>query len=267
MRIRQPAVAGTFYPADANQLQSEVDELLHAAPEVNKLDDRTLKALIVPHAGYIYSGPVAAIGYAALGKRRSKINRVVLLGPSHRVALLGIAVPDCEMFQTPLGNIPLDCAGLEKLAQHHAVQVMDDAHTLEHSLEVHLPFLQTILAEFSLLPLVVGVTEPEVVAEILETLWGGEETLIVISSDLSHFLSYDSARQKDRNTSRLIEALDYTVNGEQACGCYPLNGLLKLSQHKGLEINTLDLRNSGDTAGSHDRVVGYGTYAVYEQLS
>jgi AmmeMemoRadiSam system protein B len=262
METRQPAVAGTFYEEDPELLQMDLDNMLNSAvrPE---LDPDSLKALIVPHAGYIYSGPIAATAYKLLKARRNQINRVILLGPSHRVPLQGIATPQSRMFRTPLGDIPLDLQAIELIKNLPSVVVREDAHTWEHSLEVQLPFLQTVLDEFVLVPLVVGSTDAEAVAAVLNKLWGNDETLVVISTDLSHFLPYEEACSKDSSTTKLIEQFNSSLIGEQACGCHPLNGLLKLAGEKGLNLSTLDLRNSGDTAGSHDRVVGYGSYAIY----
>ena len=261
MDIRQPAVAGTFYPDDPNQLQLEVDELLNNAL-LAEIDATRIKAVIVPHAGYIYSGPVAATAYKLLAPNKDSVSRVVLLGPSHRVPLQGIAVPNTKVFRTPLGDIHIDQEALQELADLPGIQFRDDAHAGEHSLEVQLPFLQTVLGKFTLVPMVVGSTGADAVSVVLERLWGDDETLIVISSDLSHFHAYQAARTIDSETTRRIEQLDHTIMGEEACGCYPLNGLLKLAKQKGLKMSTLDLRNSGDTAGTKDQVVGYGSYAV-----
>jgi len=261
MEIRQPAVAGMFYPDNPRQLKVDLEYMLDSA-ELPALDPQSIKALIAPHAGYIYSGPVAATAYKLLLPRREQIKRVVLLGPSHRVALRGLAIPTCKLFRTPLGDIPLDMQALQLIASLPGVTKRDDAHSREHSLEVQLPFLQTALNDFVLIPLVVGVADPETVAAVLDKLWGGTDTLIVISSDLSHFLPYAAAKTRDSQTSKLIEQLDHTIDGEQACGCHPLNGLLKLARKKGLTVHPLDMRNSGDTAGSRDQVVGYGSYAI-----
>ena len=259
--IREPAVAGMFYPADSSELKEMVSGLLSEVREKADLP----KAIIVPHAGYIYSGPVAATAYAQVKPLRDKIRRVVLLGPSHRVPLRGIAAPSDDFFATPLGTIPIDRKAIESLLALPQVGYHDNAHAREHSLEVHLPFLQTILGDFTLVPLVVGQTEPELVAEVLQALWDGDETLIVISSDLSHYHEYREAKVLDRTTSAAIEHLDIDhIHGEDACGCYPLNGLLYLARSQHLKITTLDLRNSGDTAGPRDQVVGYGAYVVTE---
>lgn len=259
MMNRMPAVAGAFYPADSQELQTMVDQLLDSA----NADQAIPKALIAPHAGYIYSGPVAASAYRSLKSARSQIERVVLLGPSHRVPFYGLAASSAAAFTTPLGNVPVDKAAVQTLMQFSFVTYFDQAHALEHSLEVHLPFLQRALGSFNLVPLVVGEASPEQVSQVLEALWGGDETLIVISSDLSHYHDYASAQKLDKKTSELIERLDYEhLTYDSACGRAPVAGLLKLLRQKSLTIKTIDLRNSGDTAGDKRRVVGYGAYVV-----
>ncbi|MBL4819711.1 MAG: AmmeMemoRadiSam system protein B [Gammaproteobacteria bacterium] len=262
MEVRQPAVAGTFYQDSPDRLRLDLGNMLEDA-DSPALDPFAIKALIVPHAGYVYSGPVAATAYKLLEPRRHQIKRVVLLGPSHHVPLTGMAAPKSKVFRTPLGDIPVDQGAINSISGLPGVVLRDDAHAGEHSLEVQLPFLQWVLDDFVLIPLVVGHADSETVATVLEQLWGGEETLIVISSDLSHFLPYTAAKSSDSDTSELITHLSDTIVGEQACGCHPLNGLLKLARSKGLTVSTLDLRNSGDTAGTRDQVVGYGSYAVY----
>ncbi|MGH8582612.1 MAG: AmmeMemoRadiSam system protein B [Gammaproteobacteria bacterium] len=260
--VRPPAVAGQFYPADAQQLRAEVRTYLAEAVAPGP-PTAAIKALIVPHAGYIYSGPVAASAYALLKPRRESVARVVLLGPAHRVYLEGLAVPSVDYFRTPLGDLDIDQAGAQRIKDLTQVQVMDEAHRLEHSLEVQLPFLQTVLARFALLPLVVGESTSGEVAEVLESLWGGSETVVVVSSDLSHYHDYASARRLDSETSRAIVERRSTLTPEQACGCRPLNGLLQLARRLDLRVTALDLRNSGDTAGPAHQVVGYGAYALH----
>ena len=258
MKARPAAVAGTFYPADTATLERTVTELLAAAPA----GDEGAKAIIAPHAGYPYSGPTAACAYRLLAGRRDRIRRVVLLGPAHRVYLQGMALPSVDAFTTPLGDVLIDTAGVEQALALPCTQVSDEAHAFEHSLEVHLPFLQAVLDDFQLVPIVVGNCPAREVEAVLEALWGGEETLIVVSSDLSHFHSYDEARDIDANTTARIEAREATLLGEEACGAYAVNGLLLAAQARGLEVHTLDVRNSGDTAGDMHRVVGYGAYAL-----
>ncbi|HXU92359.1 MAG TPA: AmmeMemoRadiSam system protein B [Gallionella sp.] len=258
--VRPPAVAGMFYPADPRQLAHDVRHMLSKA-RPHKLNP---KALIVPHAGYVYSGAIAAAAYAALRPIAARIRRVVLLGPTHRVAVFGLALPDADAFDTPLGRIELDVEAAQTIAGLPQVTISADAHALEHSLEVQLPFLQSVLGEFRLLPLAVGMATPEEVAEVLEKLWGGGETLIVISSDLSHFLPYTAARQVDEETVHTILKLGPPINHEQACGGTPINGLVVAARRHHLIPHLLDLRNSGDTAGSQDRVVGYVSIAFTE---
>lgn len=249
-----------FYPGDPRELHQQVQGYLQGV----SAGPHKPKAIIVPHAGYVYSGPVAASAYALLAPRRGEIERVVLLGPSHRVPLQGMAASSAGFFATPLGNIPIDRDAVQHLLTLPQVRVMDEAHLLEHSLEVQLPFLQETLGDFRLVPLVVGDSTPDEVAEVLELLWGGAETLLVISSDLSHYQDYDTARRLDRATSDAIEALaPQRIHYEDACGRNPVNGLLLAARRRGLHASTLDLRNSGDTAGPRDRVVGYGAY-VFE---
>lgn len=257
--IRPPAVAGFFYPADTNELRLTLDQLM------GHIHSQTVapKAIIAPHAGYIYSGPTAAVAYSSLQPLREKINRVILLGPAHRVYLRGLALSSATHFASPLGVIEVDQSAIKQIKDLPQVSISDIAHQQEHSLEVHLPFLQYLLDKFLLVPLVVGDTSPEEVAEVLDILWGAEETAIVVSSDLSHYHDYDSARQIDATTTRAIENLQLEKIGpNQACGCMPIRGLLQIARNKKLSVHTLDLRNSGDTAGSRDRVVGYGAYTV-----
>lgn len=254
---RIPAVAGLFYPDNAQELREMVNQFLQTA----KSSDHLPKAMIVPHAGYIYSGAIAASGYVRLLPARGRIQRVVLLGPSHRVAFQGLAVSSADYFVTPLGDITVDKQAIEEILQLPQVRVLDSAHLHEHSLEVHLPFLQTVLGDFKIVPLVVGEAAPQIVGEVLERLWGGDETVIIVSSDLSHFHDYKTARHFDALTSKAIEALrPENILHEQACGRNPINGLLYVARQRGMQVQTIDLRNSGDTAGSKERVVGYGTY-------
>jgi len=257
--IREPAVAGMFYPDDPLLLQQQLESFLRD----KEPDADHPKALIVPHAGYIYSGPIAASAYRLLLNMRGRIERVVLLGPAHRVAFQGLAATSAEYFSTPLGLVRIDQPAMDAILVLPQVRVMDEAHREEHSLEVQLPFLQSVLgADFSLIPLVVGEADSDSVAEVIETLWGDRETLILISSDLSHYQDYHTAQRLDSATSRAIEQLNpQAIDYQQACGRNPVNGLLLAAQHHKLHAKTLDLRNSGDTAGSRDRVVGYGAYA------
>lgn len=255
--IRTPAVAGMFYPADPVQLAHDVRAMLAAAHP----SELTPKALIAPHAGYVYSGLIAASAYAALKNTAPRIRRVVLLGPTHRVAVRGLALPGVDAFATPLGNVQVDVAAAQAIAHLPQVTVSTQAHAQEHSLEVQLPFLQTVLPDFKLLPLAVGMATPQEVAEVLEVLWGGDETLIVVSSDLSHYLPYNKARQVDTASTQSILALEHNLSHEQACGATPINGLTLAASRRHLTPHLLDLRNSGDTAGPRDGVVGYAAFA------
>jgi MEMO1 family protein len=263
---RPTAVAGLFYPAEREQLRNDVQGYLDAADTAR--DKPVPKAIIAPHAGYIYSGPVAASAYARLQPARDRIHRVVLLGPSHRVPFRGLATSGADTFSTPLGEIALDRDAIQLLLTLPQVQQLDEAHAQEHSLEVHLPFLQETIDNFTLVPLVVGDASPGEVAEALEQLWGDDETLIVVSSDLSHYHDYTTAQQMDRATSAAIESLQIdSIHGDNACGYAPVSGLLYLVKQHGLHASTIDLRNSFDTAGANNpgaqnRVVGYGAYVI-----
>lgn len=256
---RTAAVAGVFYPDDPAELEAELLQLLQQPTQ----DTPAPKALIVPHAGYIYSGPIAASAYALLHSARERVHRVILLGPAHRLAFRGLAASSADRFQTPLGMVEIDRNALDEIAQLPQVRTLDAAHAQEHSLEVHLPFLQTCLSTFKLVPLVVGDATYEDVAEVLERLWDGPETLIVISSDLSHYHDYATCRRLDTATSHHIESLQpEQIDYDHACGRIPIGGLLLTARQRGMHVTTLDLRNSGDTAGPRDRVVGYGAYRV-----
>lgn len=260
--IRPAAVAGLFYPAQASPLLDQVQHFIERAQPHGQT--RQPKAIIVPHAGYIYSGAIAASAYALLRPLRDKIRRVILLGPVHHVPVRGLAAPSVAAFVSPLGEVQLDQAALVSLADLPQVVVDDRCHAQEHSLEVHLPFLQSVLANFKLVPLAVGDASAAEVAEVLERLWGGEETLIVVSSDLSHYLSYPAAQQMDATTAQAVLDLRTDLSHQQACGGTPLNGLLLAARYHGLKPALLDLRNSGDTAGDKRRVVGYAAFALYE---
>jgi AmmeMemoRadiSam system protein B/AmmeMemoRadiSam system protein A len=261
--VRLAAVAGMFYPGEPRALAAEVEDLLgsvaHAAPRLGYP-----KALIVPHAGYTYSGPVAARAYDELSAARGAVRRVVLLGPAHRVAVRGLAAPGAEAFATPLGAVRIDREALRAVRDLPQVVTSDPAHAAEHSLEVQLPFLQKLLGDFSLVPLVVGMASVAEVAEVIERLWGGPETLVVISTDLSHYHAYEEARALDGATLERIGALATDLDHEEACGATPLNGLLVVARKRNLKPNLLAAANSGDTAGGKDRVVGYSSFALYE---
>lgn len=257
---RPPAVAGLFYPADRLELHDTVANLLGSAPVAGVVP----KALVAPHAGYAYSGAVAASAYARLTASRGVVTRVVLLGPAHRVWLEGLALPSHTSFATPLGSVPVDAEAHARLADLPQVTVRDQPHANEHSLEVHLPFLQETLRVFTVVPLVVGEASPAQVAEVIERLWGGPDTLVVVSSDLSHYHDYATARRLDAATTRAIEDLRFEdLDDGSSCGRIPLSGLLLVARERGLAVETLDVRNSGDTAGPRDSVVGYGAWAFH----
>lgn len=262
MDVRPAAVAGSFYPRDAASLAAQVGAYLAAA---RPGPGERPKAIIAPHAGYIYSGPIAASAYALLAPLRGRIERVVLAGPAHRVYVRGAAVPSARAFDSPLGPVPVDRDAVARLLMLPFVEASDAAHAREHCLEVHLPFLQSVLGTFSLVPLVVGDCAPEEMARLLESVWGGDETLVVVSSDLSHYMPYEAARARDRETVDSILALDPRIDPDEACGAMPINGLLTLARARAMAVELLDLRNSGDTAGDREHVVGYAAFAFREQ--
>jgi AmmeMemoRadiSam system protein B len=258
--LRPVAVAGMFYPGESASLAAEIAAYL-AEGAAGASVGAPPKAIIAPHAGYMYSGPIAGTVYAQLAALRGKVRRVVLVGPAHRVYVSGAAIPSVEAFASPLGAVPLDGDALAQLRELPFVEVDDRAHAQEHCLEVHVPFLQAVLGDFRLVPIVVGDATTEESALLFETLWGGEETLIVVSSDLSHYLPYEAARRRDRATAEAIIGLEARLVPDEACGAIPINGLLRTARLRKLVPRMLDLRNSGDTAGSRDRVVGYGAFA------
>ena len=262
VRVRQPAVSGLFYPDSPDSLRDALREAFSGAVSP-PVDAVVPKALVVPHAGYMYSGAIAASAYARVVPARSTIRRVVLLGPSHRVYVRGLAVPSVDAFRTPLGLVSIDAAGRSTALDLPGVQVDDLAHADEHSLEVQLPFLQNVLEDFELLPYCVGDATVDEVAAVLDACWGGAETLVVISTDLSHYHRYEEATRLDSRTAAAIVARrpDAVVDRD-ACGAYPLRGLLRVASERGMSVEQLDLRNSGDTAGDRQRVVGYGAFAV-----
>ncbi len=261
-KVRRAAVAGRFYPGDPVELRKTIEALLADVPPAVGPGP---KAIIAPHAGYLYSGPIAASAYAQFIPGRDAIKRVVLLGPSHYVAVEGLAASSAEFFATPLGLVPVDAEALRKLAKLPQVVVLDEAHAAEHSLEVQLPFLQVVLGGFMLVPLAVGDASTAEISQVLEALWGGPETRFVISSDLSHYHDSGAARALDQATAKAIEALRPEDLGEdQACGRVPIRGFLEAARDHGLRARAIDLRNSGDTAGPRDKVVGYGAF-VFEE--
>ena len=261
--VRRAAVAGTFYPGEPRALAAELEDLLGGVPH---LEPRLgfPKALIVPHAGYVYSGEVAARAYDELAPARGIVRRVVLLGPVHRVPVRGLAVPGAEAFATPLGTVLIDREALRAVQDLPQVLASDAAHALEHSLEVQLPFLQKVLGAFSLVPFAVGTASVQEVAAVIERLWGGPETLIVISTDLSHYHAYDEAKRIDGATLERMRAYATDIDHDEACGATPLNGLLSVARERAMSIRQLAACNSGDTAGGKGQVVGYGALALYE---
>ena len=265
MRVRPAAVAGTFYPDEPAILARVVDDLLtEAARQVRTVSADTTppKALIAPHAGYVYSGPVAASAYQRLVPVADRIERVVLLGPAHRSPMRTMALSSADAWATPLGEVPIDAAGRARLTEA-GVPVDDRAHAQEHSLEVHVPFLQRALTgPFTLLPIVVGWATPDAVADVLDRVWGGPETLVVVSTDLSHYHPYDEAAALDHRTAAAIVARSVEVVPDEACGAHPVTGLLAAAQRHDLRVELLDLRSSGDTAGPRDQVVGYGAFVL-----
>jgi AmmeMemoRadiSam system protein B len=277
-RVRPPAVAGLFYPSSPAELASAVEELLATAAPRGSLaagaapqstmarPPRTPKAIITPHAGYVYSGPIAASAFTMLGPLAREILRVVLIGPAHRLPFRGLALPGVEAYATPLGEVPVDLEAAAAVRRLPQVVELPAAHEGEHSLEVELPFLQMMLGAFRVLPLVVGEALPEEVAEVLELAWGGPESVLVISSDLSHYLPAAMAERADRATADEILRLGGPLEPHQACGAMPINGLLAAARRRGLAPELIDLRHSGDTAGDRSRVVGYGAFAFHEQV-
>jgi AmmeMemoRadiSam system protein B len=257
---RPPAVAGMFYPADAAELRRDVDEMLAAGQS----EPPAPKAIVVPHAGYIYSGTIAAAAYAQLRSEAERIRNVVLVGPSHRVAFRGLAAPTVDAFVTPLGAVPIDAAARAVALSQSTVIASDEPHRLEHSLEVQLPFLQSVLGDFTLLPLVAGNASPNDVADVLDCVWGEANTLIVISTDLSHYLSYEAAERRDTETCRRITAFEGELRGDDACGCVGVNGFLLAARRRQLQPRLIARGNSGDTAGDRRRVVGYAAFAFHE---
>lgn len=262
--IRRSAVAGLFYPSSPRELLSVVEECLQKAPGGDGTQ-AVPKAVIAPHAGYVYSGPIAGSALAPLGREADQIARIVLLGPAHRVPVRGLALPGVDGFETPLGVVPVDAELVDRVLDLPQVGISQAAHVPEHCLEVELPFLQVLLGRFSILPLLVGDSTPGEVAEVLEQIWGGPETRIVISSDLSHYLEYSQARRVDETTADEVLALRSPISPDQACGAGAINGLLVAAVDHGLTASVLDLRSSGDTAGDRSRVVGYGAFAFAEQ--
>ena len=263
MTIRSPAVAGMFYPAAPDAL----DRVVRAALAAARVDAVPAKAIVAPHAGYVYSGLIAGSAFRSVAHLADRITRIVLLGPSHRCRFAGIAVPSATGFATPLGTIAVDRAACDRALALPEVHLFDQAFDGEHALEVELPFIQVLWPQAAVVPLIVGEASAEAVAAVFEALWGGEETLIVISSDLSHYHDYEAALALDLGTSQAIEAImPGKLTGSTACGHRALAGLLRQAARHDLRATTRDLRNSGDTRGPRDRVVGYGAYTFEQAL-
>ena len=264
--VRQSAVAGLFYPSDADVLADDIGQYLQCAKQPSQqLSKSAPKALIVPHAGLVYSGAVAASGYLTVLANAQLISTVVLIGPAHRTYFKGLAATTMSSFRTPLGDASVDREGIARLLDHNLVIEMESAHQMEHSLEVQLPFLQTVLDSFSLIPIVVGDTNAQQVQQVLDLLWGDRKTLIIISSDLSHYHVYALAQAIDRITCSAIEQCDIDkIDGQRACGCTGINGLLLAAKQRNMTVHTLDMCNSGDVTGEKDNVVGYGCWALWE---
>lgn len=261
--IRPAAVAGRFFPADSSELADLVGASLREARRPEHAS--APKAIIAPHAGFVFSGPIAGSAFASLADAAARIERVILIGPSHHVAFEGVATSGFGTFETPLGPVPVDTDAVRRALQFDFVEEYEPAHEREHSLETHLPFLQTVLGEFSIVPLVTGRIDRERLAELLDTLWGGEETVISVSSDLSHFFDYETARSLDDETSKAIEAFQpERITPEDACGAVSIRGLLETARRREMESEIIDVRNSGDTAGDRSRVVGYGAYGFWQ---
>ncbi len=260
--VRPAAVAGTFYPAQPGALRAALDTAFGDA-RVPPAGAPVPKALVAPHAGYVYSGAVAASAYATLAPARAKVTRVVLLGPNHRAPLDGVAASSADAFATPLGLVPVDVDARARALALPSARVDDTVHALEHGLEVHLPFLQTVLGDIQVLPLIVGQCDTADVVALLDELWDGRETVVIVSTDLSHYHRYDDAVALDRRTIAAIVALrSHGIGDRDACGAYPLRGFLESAAARGMQAEVLDVRNSGDTAGDRERVVGYGAVAV-----
>ncbi len=257
MTTRTPAVAGQFYPSD----QRVLERTIHAHLDGARPGHSRPEAIVMPHAGYVFSGPIAASAAAPLAARRNEVRRAIVIGPSHRVPVRGVALTSAAAFRTPLGDVPVDVATVAELARRPGVRMMDAAHKDEHSIEVELPFLQVLLGDFPLMPLVIGDSNPAEVADLLEELCSPPDTLLVVSTDLSHFLEYNAARARDARTAAAIEArAGKRIDWDDACGRDCLRAALILAVRRGWTVTTVDLRNSGDTAGDHKSVVGYGAW-------
>lgn len=261
--IRRPAVAGRFFPAVRSELTAIVQSCLQEASPPERTG--APKAIIAPHAGFAFSGPVAGSAFAPLTEAANEIGRVVLIGPSHHVAFDGVATSGFGNFETPLGVVSVDAGAIRQALKFDFVKEFEPAHQREHSLETHLPFLQSVLGEFQVVPLVTGRIDRETLARLFDALWGGEETIISVSSDLSHFFDYETARSLDRETSTRIAQFEADqITPDDACGAVSIRGFLEAGRRREMRSEIIDLRNSGDTAGDRSRVVGYGAYGFWE---
>ena len=260
MKNKKADVAGLFYPAEPKELREMIEVFISNA----KVAQNLTRAIIAPHAGYVYSGPIAGSAYRALYSSKETIKNVVIMSPSHNISFDGVATHSADSFSTPLGDLHVNKEIKETISNLPFVKELDNAFIREHALEVHLPFIQHTLPQAKIVPLIVGHTYPEEIQMLLETLWPDPTNAFVISSDLSHFLSYVQAQKIDSLTAKQIEKLLYKeIHHEQCCGFFPLRGLLKFAKEHGLKITALDLRNSADTAGDKGRVVGYGSFIVH----
>lgn len=259
-KIKKPAVAGAFYPDEPDILNNMVEHLFDAITWAGS----SPKAIIAPHAGYIYSGIAAACAYQCL-EMMPYIKNIILVGPSHYIAFNGVAYSDYDTFITPLGELFVNTNLIQQIAKLPATQHFNDAFSREHCLEVQFPFLQKKLNEFTIVPLLVSGANKQTVASVLEALWGDKETLVIISSDLSHYHDYLTAQQLDSETSQAIVNLDAdNIKEDSACGRIAIRGLLHLAKQKKMQAKKILQINSGDTAGDKQRVVGYGAYHFFE---
>ncbi len=260
LRVRRPAVAGSFYPADPEELRAALERAL---ADGVKVPSPPPKAVIGPHAGYPYSGPIAGSAYASLLPRRGQAERAVVLGPAHRAPLSKVAASSADAFETPLGLLPVDTSARDELVAAGLIVIDDDAHAAEHSVEVHLPFVQVVLGDVRVLPLVVGEVPAAEVAAVLDAVWGGPETVVIVSTDLSHYHDQETATQRDRRTAHaVVDKRSEAIGVGDACGVFPLRGLLLAARQRNLDVELLDLRSSGDASGDRRAVVGYGAFSL-----
>jgi len=262
---RQASVAGSFYPKNPAQLKKTLTNLFNANEDLNIDFQTPVKAIIAPHAGYIYSGPIAAKAYSLVSTCIKGKNKITIIGPSHFVPFNGIALSTAEFFETPLGKIKVDHHAYELINRIPEVIYLDEAHAREHSIEVHLPFIQYLKKDVRIIPLAVGQTSYQKVAKVLEKFCEEKDNLIIISSDLSHYHAYGYAQKYDLQTALKIENYKCSQLGpNEACGYLAIAGLLKMAKDRKYKIKRIDLCNSGDTSGSKDTVVGYGSWFFHK---